>query len=98
MIRRGGASGSVTVARGAEGDAVGGIESAGGRTGPPDAAASRLVPVVARVIELGRGPPALVEWVRGQLDDDIALVLMEYTGSQTVTAPVPSWEVGATEL
>jgi serine phosphatase RsbU (regulator of sigma subunit) len=41
---------------------------------------------------------ALVEWVRGQLDDDIALVLMEYTGSQAVATPaVPSWEVGATE-
>ena len=42
---------------------------------------------------------ALVDWVRGQLDDDIALVLMEYTGSQAVTAPaLPTWEVGATEL
>jgi phosphoserine phosphatase RsbU/P len=41
---------------------------------------------------------ALVEWVHGQLDDDIALVLMEYTGPQAVAAPaVPSWEVGATE-
>jgi serine phosphatase RsbU (regulator of sigma subunit) len=41
---------------------------------------------------------ALVEWVRGQLDDDIALVLMEYTGSQAVATPaVPSWEVGAAE-
>jgi serine phosphatase RsbU (regulator of sigma subunit) len=39
---------------------------------------------------------ALVEWVRGQLDDDIALVLMEYAGAQPVAAPaVPSWEVGA---
>jgi serine phosphatase RsbU (regulator of sigma subunit) len=42
---------------------------------------------------------ALVEWVRGHLDDDIALVLLEYTGSQVVTAPaVPTWEVGASEL
>lgn len=42
---------------------------------------------------------ALVEWVHGQLDDDIALVLMEYTGSQVVAAPsVPTWEVGASEL
>ncbi|HYN92554.1 MAG TPA: PP2C family protein-serine/threonine phosphatase [Pilimelia sp.] len=42
---------------------------------------------------------ALVEWVHGQLDDDIALVLMEYTGSQPVpAAAVPSWEVGSTEL
>lgn len=39
---------------------------------------------------------ALVDWVRGQLDDDIALVLMEYTGAQPVTTPAaPSWEVGA---
>jgi serine phosphatase RsbU (regulator of sigma subunit) len=39
---------------------------------------------------------ALVEWVQGQLDDDIALVLMEYAGPRTVGAPtVPSWEVGA---
>lgn len=41
---------------------------------------------------------ALVEWVHGRLDDDIALVLMEYTGSPAATrAVVPSWEVGATE-
>ncbi|TYB34843.1 serine/threonine-protein phosphatase [Micromonospora sp. AP08] len=41
---------------------------------------------------------ALVEWVHGRLDDDIALVLMEYTGPRTATAaPVPSWEVGAAE-
>ncbi|NES14506.1 MULTISPECIES: PP2C family protein-serine/threonine phosphatase [Micromonospora] len=41
---------------------------------------------------------ALVEWVHGRLDDDIALVLIEYTGpSSGVTAAVPSWEVGATE-
>jgi serine phosphatase RsbU (regulator of sigma subunit) len=41
---------------------------------------------------------ALVEWVHGQLDDDIALVLMEYTGPEAVTTPtVPSWEVGAAE-
>ncbi|MEU2613771.1 PP2C family protein-serine/threonine phosphatase [Micromonospora sp. NPDC007271] len=41
---------------------------------------------------------ALVEWVHGRLDDDIALVLMEYTGPSTgVTAAVPSWEVGAAE-
>jgi hypothetical protein len=40
---------------------------------------------------------ALTEWVQDQLDDDIALVLMEYAG--TVTTParaaVPSWELGA---
>ncbi|MDO3705414.1 PP2C family protein-serine/threonine phosphatase [Micromonospora sp. C28SCA-DRY-2] len=41
---------------------------------------------------------ALVEWVHGRLDDDIALVLMEYTGSRGGSdAPVPSWEVGAAE-
>ncbi|WP_410810515.1 PP2C family protein-serine/threonine phosphatase [Micromonospora sp. 067-2] len=41
---------------------------------------------------------ALVEWVHGRLDDDIALVLMEYVGARTgVAAAVPSWEVGATE-
>ncbi|MBQ1023181.1 PP2C family protein-serine/threonine phosphatase [Micromonospora sp. C95] len=41
---------------------------------------------------------ALVEWVHGRLDDDIALVLMEYTGSPgKTTAAVPSWEVGAAE-
>ncbi|QGN46064.1 SpoIIE family protein phosphatase [Micromonospora sp. WMMC415] len=41
---------------------------------------------------------ALVEWVHGRLDDDIALVLMEYTGARSgVTAAVPSWEVGAAE-
>jgi serine phosphatase RsbU (regulator of sigma subunit) len=40
---------------------------------------------------------ALTEWVQDQLDDDIALVLMEYAG--TVATParaaVPSWELGA---
>ncbi|MDQ7910291.1 PP2C family protein-serine/threonine phosphatase [Phytohabitans sp. ZYX-F-186] len=41
---------------------------------------------------------ALVEWVHGRLDDDIALVLMEYAGARPVTAAaVPSWEVGAPE-
>lgn len=41
---------------------------------------------------------ALVEWVHGRLDDDIALVLMEYTGPRTgASVPVPSWEVGAAE-
>jgi serine phosphatase RsbU (regulator of sigma subunit) len=40
---------------------------------------------------------ALVDWVRGRLDDDIALVLMEYTGVRSSTAPVPSWEVGAVD-
>jgi hypothetical protein len=37
---------------------------------------------------------ALVEWVEGQLDDDIALVLIEYAGTAPVPS-VPSWEVGA---
>jgi serine phosphatase RsbU (regulator of sigma subunit) len=41
---------------------------------------------------------ALVEWVYGRLDDDIALVLMEYSGPRPVaTDAVPSWEVGAAE-
>ena len=38
---------------------------------------------------------ALVEWVRGRLDDDIALVLMEYAVNHApASAPVPSWEIG----
>ncbi len=38
---------------------------------------------------------ALLEWVHGRLDDDIALVLMEYAGAQPATAAAgPSWEVG----
>nr|WP_239088113.1 PP2C family protein-serine/threonine phosphatase [Planosporangium mesophilum] len=37
---------------------------------------------------------ALIEWVRGQLDDDIALVLMEYAGTQGATDAVPRWEIG----
>jgi sigma-B regulation protein RsbU (phosphoserine phosphatase) len=40
---------------------------------------------------------ALLEWVHNQLDDDIALILMEYTGPlQPAPALVPSWELGAT--
>jgi hypothetical protein len=39
---------------------------------------------------------ALVDWVRGRLDDDIALVLLEYAGHDDRPAvPMPSWEVGA---
>ncbi len=39
---------------------------------------------------------ALVEWVYGRLDDDIALVLLEYAGAEAgPAAPVPSWEYGA---
>lgn len=42
---------------------------------------------------------ALVEWVRGHLDDDIALVLMEYTGAQPVPQPsTPTWEVGSPQV
>ena len=38
---------------------------------------------------------ALFEWVRNRLDDDIALVLLEYAGPRPgSTATVPSWEVG----
>ena len=42
---------------------------------------------------------ALVDWVRGRLDDDIALVLMEYVGTSTspATVNVPSWELGTAE-
>ncbi|MCW6003222.1 serine/threonine-protein phosphatase [Micromonospora sp. CPCC 205371] len=41
---------------------------------------------------------ALVEWVHGRLDDDIALVLMEYAGARPVSAAaVPSWELGASD-
>jgi phosphoserine phosphatase RsbU/P len=40
---------------------------------------------------------ALIEWVQGRLDDDIALVLMEYAGPQPAVAAVPSWEVGASD-
>jgi len=37
---------------------------------------------------------ALIEWVRGRLDDDIALVLMEYAGARPHAGPaVPSWEL-----
>ncbi|GHJ46577.1 membrane protein [Catellatospora sp. TT07R-123] len=38
---------------------------------------------------------ALMEWVQDRLDDDIALILMEYTGPMQAPAPVPSWELGA---
>jgi serine phosphatase RsbU (regulator of sigma subunit) len=39
---------------------------------------------------------ALVEWVQGQLDDDIALVLLEYAGTKDGgVETMPSWEVGA---
>ena len=41
------------------------------REGPPDAA--RLIPVVTRAAELGRGPPWLVGWVRGQLTGRTAI-------------------------
>ncbi|GAA2368756.1 PP2C family protein-serine/threonine phosphatase [Dactylosporangium salmoneum] len=36
---------------------------------------------------------ALLEWVRGRLDDDIALVLVEYQGVKPAPS-VPSWEIG----
>ncbi|BFU48093.1 PP2C family protein-serine/threonine phosphatase [Krasilnikovia sp. MM14-A1004] len=39
---------------------------------------------------------ALVDWVHGRLDDDIALVLLEYSGRDGgASVPMPSWEVGA---
>jgi hypothetical protein len=40
---------------------------------------------------------ALIEWVRGHVDDDIALILLEYTGAQPpAETAVPSWEIGGT--
>lgn len=36
---------------------------------------------------------ALVEWVRGRLDDDIALVLLEYPGANQAEPITPSWEL-----
>ncbi len=39
---------------------------------------------------------ALQEWVHYRLDDDIAMILMEYTGPlQPSPTPQPSWEVGS---
>jgi hypothetical protein len=39
---------------------------------------------------------ALVDWVHGRLEDDIALVLLEYAGTdEEPTVAMPSWEVGA---
>jgi hypothetical protein len=39
---------------------------------------------------------ALIDWVHGRLDDDIALVLLEYAGPDDgPSVAVPSWEVGA---
>jgi hypothetical protein len=39
---------------------------------------------------------ALVDWVHGRLEDDIALVLLEYAGTdEEPTVSMPSWEVGA---
>jgi hypothetical protein len=39
---------------------------------------------------------ALIDWVpRGELDDDIALLLLEYTGAAPEAEPaVPSWQIG----
>lgn len=37
---------------------------------------------------------ALVEWVNGMLDDDIALVLIEYAAAHSPEIATPSWEVG----
>ncbi|HEY7224908.1 MAG TPA: PP2C family protein-serine/threonine phosphatase [Micromonosporaceae bacterium] len=43
---------------------------------------------------------ALVEWVpRGQFEDDIALLLLEYTGAAPEAEPaVPSWRIGGTRV
>jgi serine phosphatase RsbU (regulator of sigma subunit) len=38
---------------------------------------------------------ALGAWVRGRFDDDIAMILLEYTGASPEPEPsVPSWEIG----
>jgi serine phosphatase RsbU (regulator of sigma subunit) len=38
---------------------------------------------------------ALAAWVRGRFDDDIAMILLEYTGAAPEAEPaVPSWEIG----
>jgi serine phosphatase RsbU (regulator of sigma subunit) len=40
---------------------------------------------------------ALADWVSNRFDDDIALVLLEYTGAAPEPEPaVPSWEIGGT--
>jgi len=40
---------------------------------------------------------ALFEWVHGQFDDDVALLLLEYTGAAPLAEPAtPSWEIGGT--
>lgn len=40
---------------------------------------------------------ALSEWVHGRFDDDIALLLLEYTGAAPAPEPaIPSWEIGGT--
>ena len=36
---------------------------------------------------------ALSDWVRNRVDDDIALVVVEYAGTKA-NSPVPSWEIG----
>ena len=38
----------------------------------PPAEATRLVPVLVRAIELGRGPPGLLHWLAGRLPPDPA--------------------------
>jgi hypothetical protein len=40
--------------------------------GPPGDGVARLVPVLARVLELGRGPGALAGWVRPQIPPAVA--------------------------
>jgi serine phosphatase RsbU (regulator of sigma subunit) len=41
---------------------------------------------------------ALDAWVRGQFEDDIALLLLEYTGAAPEPEPtVPSWEIGGSK-
>ena len=40
---------------------------------------------------------ALTDWVHGRLDDDIALILVEYTGSTAATVAGPSWELDSAD-
>jgi serine phosphatase RsbU (regulator of sigma subunit) len=40
---------------------------------------------------------ALIDWVHGRLDDDIALILVEYTGRTATTVVGPSWELDSAD-
>ena len=40
-------------------------------SGAPAAEATRLVPILVRALELGRGPPGLLHWLAGRLPPDL---------------------------